>query len=310
MLVGDADVIADLDVHVWVQHTRVGDLFVKLVHNDSGTTVTLIDRPGWPTSPTGCTGDDMEPILNDEAAVSVEDVCDTGKPSISGLLRPTEPLSTFDGQSIAGMWTLTVSDLNSGETGVFTSWCLLLEAVGTPTATASVTSTASPTEIFTPTSTSTETPTSTPSLTPIANTVTATPSQIPTSTPSQPSAPTATPTATQSEAPTSTATLPSGLTATPTVSEPTATPTEETSPTATLEVTPTRTTIPVACVGDCTDDGLVTVDELVRGVNIALGTTPIEMCPSFDANGDRKVTVDELVKGVNNALSGCEGNGQ
>ena len=59
------------------------------------------------------------------------------------------------------------------------------------------------------------------------------------------------------------------------------------------------------CVGDCDGDGRVTVDELVRGVNIALGAAPLSECPEFDSNEDDQVSVDELVTAVNNALSGC-----
>jgi len=55
-------------------------------------------------------------------------------------------------------------------------------------------------------------------------------------------------------------------------------------------------------VGDCDQDGSVTVDELVVGVNIALGESPVADCPSFDADGDGQVTIDELTLGVNNAL--------
>ena len=60
-----------------------------------------------------------------------------------------------------------------------------------------------------------------------------------------------------------------------------------------------------SCTGDCNEDSLVTVDELVKGVNIALGQLPVGDCPAFDANEDGAVTVDELVAGVNAALSGC-----
>jgi hypothetical protein len=59
------------------------------------------------------------------------------------------------------------------------------------------------------------------------------------------------------------------------------------------------------CVGDCNTDGFVTVDELVNGVSIALGTLPPDECPAFDATGDEAVTVDELVAGVDAALNGC-----
>ena len=49
----------------------------------------------------------------------------------------------------------------------------------------------------------------------------------------------------------------------------------------------------------------VTIDELIRGVNIALGNTPLSNCPAFDANGDGEVTIDELIRAVNAALDGC-----
>jgi hypothetical protein len=39
----------------------------------------------------------------------------------------------------------------------------------------------------------------------------------------------------------------------------------------------------------------VTVDELVRGVSIALGNASTDECKVFDANIDRAVTVDALV---------------
>ena len=55
-------------------------------------------------------------------------------------------------------------------------------------------------------------------------------------------------------------------------------------------------------VGDCNRNGQVAIDELVRGVNIALGGTPVSECTPFDRVADGKVTVDELVRGVGNAL--------
>jgi hypothetical protein len=60
-----------------------------------------------------------------------------------------------------------------------------------------------------------------------------------------------------------------------------------------------------SCVGDCDGDGMVTVDEIVRMVNIALGMQEITLCPAADSNGDSMVTVDEIVRAVNNALNGC-----
>lgn len=60
-----------------------------------------------------------------------------------------------------------------------------------------------------------------------------------------------------------------------------------------------------ACVGDCDQDGAVTIDELVRSVGIALEIVSWAECPEIDANADGQVTVDELVIGVDNAARGC-----
>jgi hypothetical protein len=60
-----------------------------------------------------------------------------------------------------------------------------------------------------------------------------------------------------------------------------------------------------ACPGDCGEDYAVTVEELVRGVNIALGLRPVSSCPAADADGNGAVTVAELVQAVNASLFGC-----
>jgi hypothetical protein len=60
-----------------------------------------------------------------------------------------------------------------------------------------------------------------------------------------------------------------------------------------------------SCTGDCSGDGQVTIEELVRGVAIALGDLNVLECPPFDANGDGSVSIDELVAAVDDALNGC-----
>jgi hypothetical protein len=59
-----------------------------------------------------------------------------------------------------------------------------------------------------------------------------------------------------------------------------------------------------ALAADCNGDGEVTIDELLIGVNIALGARPLSACPAFDLNGDGEVTIDELLVAVNIALGG------
>jgi hypothetical protein len=60
-----------------------------------------------------------------------------------------------------------------------------------------------------------------------------------------------------------------------------------------------------ACAGDCDGNGMVTVDEIVRIVSIALGTAGIDTCRNADIDHSNSVTVDEIVTAVSNALNGC-----
>jgi hypothetical protein len=138
-------------------------------------------------------------------------------------------------------------------------------------------------------------PTRTPTLTPIAAaTRTATMTMTVTPTP----AVTATPSHTATVAPTNTVTVsPTGATT------PTATPTGETTETPTP--TATATVEPIQCGGDCDGNHEVTVDELIKEVNIALGNADVSTCLPSDANGDGAITIDEIISGVNDALNGC-----
>jgi hypothetical protein len=61
------------------------------------------------------------------------------------------------------------------------------------------------------------------------------------------------------------------------------------------------------CVGDCSADSQVTVDELITMVDVALGADGIGSCTAGDANTDSMIGIDEIVIGVNNALHGCAG---
>jgi len=59
------------------------------------------------------------------------------------------------------------------------------------------------------------------------------------------------------------------------------------------------------CVGDCSSDNEVTVNEIIVGVNIVLGTSSLDSCPSFDVDQSGDVTINEIIAAVNNALFGC-----
>ena len=67
---------------------------------------------------------------------------------------------------------------------------------------------------------------------------------------------------------------------------------------ATLEAPP--------CAGDCDGDGAVTIDELIRAVELALRDGSAVECAAIDADGDDRVVVAELIAAVAAALNGCE----
>lgn len=122
---------------------------------------------------------------------------------------------------------------------------------------------------------------------------------------------TRTPTATVTQTvPMTSVPLPSG-TATPAATSaasasPTTTPFVAITPGLTVTPSPLGT-VPSNCVGDCDGSGVVTVDEIVRLVNVALGSLSLSRCQAGDRNGDGEVTVDEIVEAVRYLLEGCTG---
>ncbi|MGH7788929.1 MAG: alpha/beta hydrolase domain-containing protein [Candidatus Binatia bacterium] len=59
------------------------------------------------------------------------------------------------------------------------------------------------------------------------------------------------------------------------------------------------------CTGDCDGDRAVEVTDLVRGVNIALGSAAVDECPSLACGDSGQVTIACLIKAVGAALEGC-----
>jgi hypothetical protein len=72
-----------------------------------------------------------------------------------------------------------------------------------------------------------------------------------------------------------------------------------------IDLPPVTPTAAPTCAGDCDHDGKAEINELVTGVNIALGTQAIASCPAFDGDMSGTVSIGELITAVNNALRGC-----
>jgi len=123
--------IDDLDVYIRANHTWVGDVGFTL--SNGTTTVTLVNRPGNPTSTFGCSGNDYDVTVDDEGAdTAIELQCGATAPAITGVAPGGDPANTsllaaYDGQSTLATWTLTATDAAGGDTGTLLEWCLIVE---------------------------------------------------------------------------------------------------------------------------------------------------------------------------------------
>jgi len=125
LTIADPRQILDIDVLLNISHTRVGDLNVEIFHEDVDQSVKLINRPGREGSGYGCTNANIRAILDDEISSPAENKCASSPAAISGIYIPNQPLSWFDGHSMAGSWRLNVSDRASSYTGSLNGWCIL-----------------------------------------------------------------------------------------------------------------------------------------------------------------------------------------
>ena len=127
--------LSHLRLALTATHPWPGDLSFVLAHAESGQAITLIHRPGVPATDYGCGSDDVGAIFDDAATQPAEDVCLPSPPAIGGTLYPAEPLATFEGQLLAGTWTLSARDHEPGQAGALDRWCLLATGVVPPLAT-------------------------------------------------------------------------------------------------------------------------------------------------------------------------------
>ncbi len=90
--------VSDVNVNLEISHTFLEDLTVSLI-SPSGTKVTLLSK--------NCGNlNNIIAVFDDDG---VEITC-SGNPAISGTVRPLGSLSSFNGESTLGQWTLEVVD--------------------------------------------------------------------------------------------------------------------------------------------------------------------------------------------------------
>lgn len=106
---------------VGLDHTWVGDLVIKLT-SPSGTTVTLMNRPGGTLN----SGNNFcQTVLTDSAVASIQTIAVSAAP-FTGSFKPANPLAAFQGESGDGTWVLNVSDNASFDVGSVRAFSLNL----------------------------------------------------------------------------------------------------------------------------------------------------------------------------------------
>lgn len=110
--------VRDIDALINITHSWDADLVLALSHG--GTTVLLSNRNG------GSGGADYSGTLFDDGAPIAIDAGYAYAP-YSGAFRPQQALAAFNGQDIFGDWTLSVSDMEAGDSGILNGWRLLAE---------------------------------------------------------------------------------------------------------------------------------------------------------------------------------------
>ncbi len=110
--VTDHGLLQDIVVSLDISHTYIQDLTINL-RSPAGTVVNLITQ--------GCgDNDDIIATFDDEGVA----LSCGNNPGISGSISPEQSLSTFDGEQVAGNWTLIVIDSENEDGGAINSFGL------------------------------------------------------------------------------------------------------------------------------------------------------------------------------------------
>jgi subtilisin-like proprotein convertase family protein len=116
----DLGPIMDINVTVNIEHPNVGELQIALI-SPSGTSIFLSNQRG------GAGANFTQTKFDDSAGTSIVTTTAADAP-YTGRFRPEQPLSTFNGNEDAGLWSLQVIDTAAnGLTGTLVSFQVNVE---------------------------------------------------------------------------------------------------------------------------------------------------------------------------------------
>ena len=123
-------------------HPYIGDLTATITHVDTGTTISLFQRPGRTTVGSGCGARfNGNYTFSDAGAVTLGASCVVGADVAGGTFRASADSgasdelavilsSAFNGQTAGGTWRLFLSDQTGFDTGAFGSFTLQADVPG------------------------------------------------------------------------------------------------------------------------------------------------------------------------------------
>src|SRR5690606_40398466 len=112
-------VVSDLQVHLELEHSYLGDLVVSLI-SPMGTRIVLIANSCGELN-------NINAVFSD-GGVPLD--C-TGNPALSGTVRPLGSLASLKGESTLGEWVLEVQDNAPSDGGRIVAFSLEVCAEGT-----------------------------------------------------------------------------------------------------------------------------------------------------------------------------------
>jgi len=118
-----------VEVGVTMTHSYVQDLIIELVHPD-GTTIKLMNR----NCDEGATVNGATYVFNFTNSGTIQlpnGSCLTPSP-ITGNVKPSDPITIFNGKTAPGVWTLRATDWYNGDTGSIGNWNVKLCMAETP----------------------------------------------------------------------------------------------------------------------------------------------------------------------------------
>ncbi|MGB1247800.1 MAG: proprotein convertase P-domain-containing protein, partial [Chitinophagales bacterium] len=117
---GLTGVVCEVEVEVNITHTWMSDLSLSLTSPD-GTIIDLSSGNGGNNAGTAAY---IDTRFDDDAGTAVT----AGGAPFTGTFRPEVALSSFDGETANGNWTLSIVDGAGGDDGTFNSWELFVSA--------------------------------------------------------------------------------------------------------------------------------------------------------------------------------------